>query len=239
MLEHLQLLVADDAPAMRFALVGLLRRAGACVDQAVNGQEVLQQALHKHYDLLLLDVEMPGMDGLETARHLRRAGFSNPLVALCGNSGARRAECLGAGMDEVLPKPCPPPLLLDCLKTLCGKGVPQPSMPSHQFRFPSFRDFCGGDEVFMQRLLSIACDALPAAARGLREAAAAPDVLKMGELAHRVRPSVEGLGLAALANQLRQIENLAQAGGGPALAALALQSATALEAAAHDIRQQG
>lgn len=238
MLEHLQLLVADDAAAMRFAMVGFLRRAGACVDQAMNGQEVLTQALQKHYDLVLLDIEMPEMNGFEAAKRLRSAGFACAIVATCGNSSEQYDECMAAGINEVLPKPCPPQLLLECIhRWCCASSVRPPVLPSHTFSFPSFRDFCGGDEAFMQRLLTIACEALPAAAQGLREAAAAADVMKLGELAHRVRPSVEGLGLVDVAKQLRQIESLAQAGDGAAITTLSLKAAAALEAAVESIRR--
>lgn len=239
MLDDLLLLVADDAPAMRFAIVAMLRRAGASVDQAVSGYEVMQQASHKQYDLVLLDVEMPGMDGLETARRLRQSGFAGPILALCGNASALHEACLQAGMNGVLPKPCPRQMLLEQVRLHCRseqtRGAP---LPSHQFSFPSFLEFCDGDEAFMQRLLAIALEALPAAAHELREASAGADARRMGEQAHRIRPTVEGLGLAALAAQLRHIESLVQAGHcSKAIAALAFHAAAALEAAAQDIRQ--
>jgi len=240
MLDHLQLLVADDAPAMRFAIAETLRRAGAATAEAANGAEALHLALEKPFDLLLLDVEMPLMNGPEVARRLRTSGFSRPILALCGNGGEEvRADCLSAGMNAVLQKPCARQLLLEEVLRVCNEGAYQPgAIAPHGFSFPSFFAFCGGDEAFMKRLLAIASEALPASAQRLRAAAEKGDLKRMGELAHRVRPSVEGLGMSALAGQLRQIESFANAGQyEEEISALALAAAVGLERAAQQIRQ--
>ncbi len=212
MLESRTILVADDAPVMRFAMVVVLQGAGASVIEASNGIEALEYARTKHPDLLLLDVQMPGMSGIEVCEALRAEAFATPILALCSADENLRNRCLAAGMNAVLPKPCSKQFLLEQILFFIGcQSQIQPAW--EQISFPSFRDFCAGDEAFMRRLLDIASKVLPKTAQEIRAAIAAGNVLQIGALAHRVRSSVEGLGLTLLADSLREIERLARVAG--------------------------
>ncbi len=238
MLKDLQILVAEDAPVMRFALTEVLRRHGACVDEADTGKSVLDLVSRHHYDLLLLDVEMPELDGLATTRRLRKWGYDLPIIGVCGNADEMRETCLYAGMVEVLPKPCPRDRLLE---SVLHHGMPQSKSAglcsSVDFNFPNFLQFCDGDEAFMHRLLAIAAETLPTTAQALRIAADNADTKRIATLTHRVRPSVEGLGLSRLAYQLRVAEQKALKGTmTPSLATLIADLSLTLEEAAAAIQ---
>ncbi|MBI3925728.1 MAG: response regulator [Armatimonadetes bacterium] len=106
------LLVADDDPVSRRVLQHVLSDAGHTVRTVTNGQQVLAALLERPCDLVILDSRMPVMDGLETARQIRRFGFGNsalPLVALTADNRAEeRRKCLEAGMNDFLTKPVEP-----------------------------------------------------------------------------------------------------------------------------------
>ncbi|HRD47596.1 MAG TPA: response regulator, partial [Caulobacter sp.] len=84
----------------------LLQREGAQVDRAGSGEEAVAALASARYDLVLMDVRMPGMGGVEAARVIRAKGVATPIVALTADAfeDDRRA-CLAAGMDDFLTKP--------------------------------------------------------------------------------------------------------------------------------------
>jgi two-component system chemotaxis response regulator CheY len=100
-------LVVDDAATIRFYHSEILRRAGFAVDEAANGVEALERSLVVHYDLILVDINMPQMDGLTLVQRLRGEpiGVSCPIIAISTESGTAAAASLRAGANLYLGKP--------------------------------------------------------------------------------------------------------------------------------------
>ena len=105
--QPLQVLVAEDGLVNRRLAHGLLTREGHHVTLADNGAQALSQLREARYDVVLMDVEMPVMNGLAATvalrRHERKTGRYTPVIALTSNTN--RDECLAAGMDAFLSKP--------------------------------------------------------------------------------------------------------------------------------------
>lgn len=100
------ILVVDDNPINVLLMQDLLESYGAKVTTAQNGEEAVQLALSKHFDLVFMDVQMPGMDGLEAATLLRNAEFDQPIVAFSANAYHDDiAKSMKAGMNDHLCKP--------------------------------------------------------------------------------------------------------------------------------------
>ncbi len=120
-LAGIRVLVAEDNEINQQVLVGLLRRAGADVVVVDDGRKVLPALQSQHYDALLLDVQMPGLDGLSVARQVRRheQWSAMPIIAVTANATAEeRQKCLGAGMDGHIGKPVSPAALYAVLSRL-------------------------------------------------------------------------------------------------------------------------
>jgi CheY-like chemotaxis protein len=113
----------------------ILERAGIVVDTADNGEAALALVLKERYDLVLMDIQMPGMDGLETTRRIRGSGVerlaSLPIVAMTAHAmKGDEALSLGAGMNDHVTKPIEPKILFATLKNwLPSKEAPVNSIP--------------------------------------------------------------------------------------------------------------
>ena len=119
-----RVLVVDDSEDVRELVAESLREAGASVVALETGVAALDRVREQHdrkepFDAIIMDVHMPGLDGLETTRVLRRRGYSAPVVALTARAAASdRQECLDAGCSEYLSKPVDLGALHDCLARL-------------------------------------------------------------------------------------------------------------------------
>jgi CheY-like chemotaxis protein len=119
-----RVLLAEDNPVNQEVAVELLRVAGLEADVADNGAQAVAMARATPYAAILMDVQMPEVDGLEAARELRRHGLQIPIIAMTANAfGEDRAACLAAGMNDHVAKPVDP----ETLYTTLLRWLPQES----------------------------------------------------------------------------------------------------------------
>lgn len=119
-----RLLVVDDGAANRKLISLVLRRTGADVTLAEHGREALDIiAAQPAFDVILLDMQMPIMDGYTTAKTLRSAGCTTPIIALTANAMAGdRQQCIDAGCTDYQTKPVNRDSLLQCVLQCIGDG---------------------------------------------------------------------------------------------------------------------
>ncbi|MGH6998338.1 MAG: response regulator, partial [Phenylobacterium sp.] len=118
-----RILLVEDNPINALLARTLLTREGCRVDQAGGGEEALAALTVGVYDLILMDMRMPGLSGLETTRRVRALGVRTPVVALTANAFEEdRHACLAAGMDDFLVKPLTP----DALRAALGRWTAAP-----------------------------------------------------------------------------------------------------------------
>jgi two-component system, sensor histidine kinase len=113
-LEGVRILIADDGETNRKLIRLVLSRAGADIVTVDNGMEAVSAAAKNEFDLVLMDMQMPVMDGYTATERLRNDGFEGPVVALTANAMRGDADrCLGAGCSDYLTKPINPERLLN------------------------------------------------------------------------------------------------------------------------------
>ena len=102
----MRLLIADDEIELANALVAILKHSNYTVDAVYNGTDALDYALSGEYDGIILDIMMPGLDGMEVLKKLREKGFSTPVLFLTAKTEVDdRIKGLDLGADDYLPKP--------------------------------------------------------------------------------------------------------------------------------------
>jgi CheY-like chemotaxis protein/HPt (histidine-containing phosphotransfer) domain-containing protein len=121
-----RILVVDDGEANRKLVWLVLQRAGAAVETAENGRVGVDKALAQAFDVILMDMQMPEMDGYAATKLLRERGVSVPIIAFTGHAMKGAAdECLAAGCSGYLTKPIDMDLLVRTLSEALSHNQPQ------------------------------------------------------------------------------------------------------------------
>lgn len=122
-LQDMSILLVEDVPDNQKLISIMLKRAGANVEIANHGREGLAMVKQSHYNVILMDVQMPEMDGPTVVAQLRKEGFTLPVVAITAHaSSEERARCLSAGFTEFLSKPLQPDQLIKLLGSFSSSG---------------------------------------------------------------------------------------------------------------------
>ncbi len=141
---HGQVLLAEDQPDNQHLIAWLIQRSGVQVRVASNGQEAVEIAQGHEFDLILMDMQMPLMNGLDATRMLRLTGFDKPIIALTANASEQdRREAHEAGCNGFLTKPIDQPDFYATLE-LYLSGVTAPDLSSRRIppleEDPAYRD---------------------------------------------------------------------------------------------------
>jgi len=126
----LKVLLVDDSPDNRMLISAFLTNPGINLDVAENGARGVEKAMHKPYDIVLMDIQMPEMDGFDAIKELSERGYKGPVVALTAHAmKGDRERCLRAGFSDYLCKPVSRQSLMDLLHRFAGS--PGPSATIH------------------------------------------------------------------------------------------------------------
>jgi CheY-like chemotaxis protein len=211
-----RVLVADDNPVNRHVAVHLLHRLGVDVEAAATGREAVRLQGEKPYDLLLMDCQMPELDGYEATARIRQAESAStpsrrtPVVALTMSATREeRDRCLAAGMDDLLSKPIRPQELKQTLHCWLQDGVATTAIDDGSDRMEAIKAMFGANFAEVAMLY---CSEAPGRIAGMRDAHAAGDRVRLANIAHIFSGSCMSIGAASLAACCRDLELRARSG---------------------------
>jgi PAS domain S-box-containing protein len=218
----LRILVAEDNPVNQQLALCLLERRGHSAAVAENGREALS-AIEKHkFDLVLMDVQMPEMGGLEATRAIREkeksTGGHLPIVAMTAHAmQGDRERCLQAGMDAYLPKPLDPKVFLETVERTALQGEkseadPDISKSAHSVDESALLSRFSGDRKLVLTLVTAFCRDCPRMMGRIRSAIRARDSAALADAAHALKGSVGNFGASAVFESAREVEKSAREG---------------------------
>ncbi len=156
----LKVLVVDDSQDNRFLLSTYVKRSGGFVECACNGREAVEKAIMGDYDVVLMDLQMPELDGVSAMQLLRERNYHKPIVAVTAHAmKGDREQCLAQGFDSYLSKPISKTKLLEVLSQfLEWKMSPRVTIPetgASKYSIPVGRQINFGESTMMGEPKSI------------------------------------------------------------------------------------
>lgn len=207
----LRVLVVDDNTVSQEFAAEAVRRIGHIVTTAASGSEALDILARKSFEVVLLDVQMEGVDGLEVTRRFRAAerGKRTPIVALTAQTATSdRDRCLEAGFDAVVTKPATQGTLGAIIREVTGAmrtfdGIPAPA--------DAILDAVGGNVRLLARVRDAFAMQTPRLLDALREAIAAHDGDALFRTAHTLKGAISNFDVPGAIATTSQIEHAAKA----------------------------
>jgi PAS domain S-box-containing protein len=220
-----RILLAEDNITNQQVALGILRKMGLSADAVANGQETLVALKRLPYDLVLMDVQMPVMDGMEAARRIRsaRSGVLNrniPIIAMTANAmQGDRENCLEAGMDDYIAKPVAASVLAKILKRWLPEAQVETGIGEENRNAKSslkvldradLLERIMGDEELEETLLTMFTGDMPRQIEILQGCLDAGDAVGAVRQAHTIKGAALNLGgevLHSLADRMEQTGN--------------------------------
>lgn len=223
-LGHRKVLVVDDVEMNQQLAKHIMQSWGFTVDVAVNGKEAVEKVERNTYDLVLMDIQMPEMDGMQATESIRRlkdaAKASTPIVALTANllngDGDRYIQ---KGMNDFLHKPLDEQRLFQLVSKNLLDGpdtvsILEPlrnevkeSMPTEKlYDLTMIHGLSGGDEGFIRQMVELFVETMPASIGELESTLDQKQWEAMGKLAHKLKSTTGSMGMESIKDEVKAVE---------------------------------
>ncbi len=224
--RSLRVLVAEDNLTNRKLVVALLKQRGHRVVTVGNGRQAVDKAAERAFDVILMDVQMPEMGGLEATAAIRaretEAGEHTPIVALTAHAMAGdREQCLAAGMDAYVSKPLRPEELFSTIDALCATHGAARTAPASAIRTPESERAVDaaallagvrGNSALLDQVVGVFLADAPNLLARMRDAARARDAGELAAAAHAVKGAVGLFSQGEAYQGVRRLELMARDG---------------------------
>jgi PAS domain S-box-containing protein len=220
-LENIRILLVEDNEMNRLVATNTLSYYNVIIEEAENGLEAIEKIKANNYDIILMDLQMPVMDGIEATKVIRNElKNTTPIIALTANAFRKEIDlCLSIGMNDYVTKPFEEKTLLKTLLKhthLIEKNIPILSpeeqikpMKDKLYDLSNLLEISRGNDAFVKKMIQLFVDQIPTAVEGMNKAFAEGDFATLKAIAHRIKPSVENMRIGNMYQEIRQIEQLA------------------------------
>jgi PAS domain S-box-containing protein len=217
-------LVAEDVELNQYLVKHILESWGFTVDIVNNGREAVEKVQQNNYDLVLMDIQMPEMDGMEATRQIRQlpdaAKARIPIIALTANVLKGDSDkYLAAGMNDYLAKPLiEHKLFLIISNNLKSGGIPpvdtvmnpnESHVSGNQeklYDLTMVETLSGGDLSFIKRMVQLFIDTMPPSLQELQKETRQQNWVAVSKLAHKMKATIDSMGITRLKDDIRAIE---------------------------------
>jgi CheY-like chemotaxis protein len=231
-LEDKRILVVEDVELNQQLAAHIMESWGCVVEIAENGSLAVEKVMNSDFDLILMDIQMPVMDGMEATRRIRSIENDRkaavPIVALTAN--AMQMDCatyLQIGMNDCLAKPFEEPMLFktvsrnikkgkDNMKNSSAVAESRQATSNKLYDLTMVEAISGGDKSFTQRMLKLFLDTVPATLADIRNTTENKEWLQLSKHAHKLKSTIDSMNISSLKQDIRSIETGAKSGADPA-----------------------
>ncbi len=221
-----KVLIVDDNELNRLVAAVIVENYGALIIEASGGEQAVEYAIKQQPDIILMDIQMPGMNGYQATDLIRKKGLKLPIIALTANAIKGESEkCIAAGMNDYISKPFKEEDLLATIAKSLGtkvtfeKGKPAngPHDDKPLYSLEKLRNISNKNEAFVTKMVNIFCEQTPILLADMLDAMRSSNLEKIGNIAHKIKPSIDNLDIHRLKQVIRDIERTAKEGNHTAL----------------------
>ncbi|MEI6753766.1 MAG: PAS domain S-box protein [Paludibacter sp.] len=208
----LKILLVEDNDMNRFIAIQSLKHVGCEITEAINGLDAIEKVKKMKFDLILMDIQMPLLDGVETTKQIRGMyGTEIPIIALTANAFKHDIDLyLSVGMNDYLIKPYKENELLDKIaihtETNNFDNDTIDSFENELFDLTQLKELSRNDETFILNMLNAFKNLANETIVQFDEALEKTDLEKVHKIAHKIKPSVENLQINLIIDKVRQLE---------------------------------
>ncbi|MEM6522390.1 MAG: ATP-binding protein [Bacteroidota bacterium] len=211
-----RVLLVEDNDINRLYALNILKKWNCQIDQAENGYTALEKLKVNNYDIILMDVQMPIMDGYEATNTIRKTfpeGKNNvPIIALTANAiKGDNEKCLEMGMNDYLSKPFQPESLFDAMSKFVNERE-KPESASQIIDLSYLKGVCNNDESFMREMIDTFVTNTPQIISEMVHMSKEQNWRQVSALAHKLKPSVTFMGINQIKDAIKRIESFAKEG---------------------------
>lgn len=200
-----EILIVDDQPFNLEIIEAMLRETKCNITTLSSGSDALDILLKQKFDIVLLDVQMPEISGLEITKKIRVSDSPNATTRIIAfTAGATESEVeqiYSAGMDDVIHKPVDAMQLYTCIEAKTERSE------NTEVEISALKSLANGDDAFVQRMLKLFRENIATDQEKLDSAIKVKDLKSIKSLAHKMIPPCRHLGFDGLVNTLREIES--------------------------------
>jgi two-component system sensor histidine kinase/response regulator len=236
-----RILLVEDNPVNQRVAQRVLQKLAADVTLANNGAEALERIAESNFDAVLMDCQMPVMDGFTATRRIRESerlsgrGKRLPIIALTANVMSEdRENCIAAGMDAHLGKPIEPAQLIHCL----GRYL-KPDIVAPEVDMDALRELTGGDTEFERELVETFVSSGDKCLAEILSAYRARDFETIGKRAHALKGASANIHASGLAAAASSLESAARANSTAEIEGLVQELTVKLQAVNAELRKAG
>ncbi len=223
MLAGKKVLVVDDNEMNRLLATTILGNYGAETVEAENGLESVEYLAGNAVDLVLMDIQMPVMNGLDAAKHIReKISKELPVIALTANAiKGDNEKCLEAGMNNYLAKPFKEEELMKIIAGMLHTNavintqkkveVDTEEPERVYYDISEIKTISRGNESFISKMLKMFVEQIPVYISDMKEKCDAQQYVTVGEIAHRIKPTIDNMGITSSKTIIREIEKMGKA----------------------------
>lgn len=216
-LQQLSILVAEDNPINVKLLESLFNYNGIKADFVENGKLVLEKLQQKpgHYDLILMDMEMPELNGYDTTVRIRSKLQNRiPIIAMTAHAMAGEKEkCLSLGMNDYISKPINANVLFKIMNKWVENNRTETLTPASDddnkatVNLDYLKEFSGGDKAFEREMIQLLLQQIPESIQEILHAKETENLVVLGQITHKLKPSLAMIGSPELVTLLSEIEH--------------------------------
>ena len=219
-IENLKVLLVEDNEMNRIVAQNTLNYFGCITTEAINGLEAIEILRDNNFDVILMDIQMPEMDGIEATKYIRsKLNISTPIIALTANAFKTEIElCKLIGMNDYVTKPFEESTLINTIAKNVKIKLDLSKLDSNQviqsennflYNLDKLKAMSRGNNDFVLKMISLFISQTNLSIEQFSTALSNYNYIEVSNIAHKIKPSIDNMGITLMTDNIRELEKVA------------------------------